>query len=186
MFPTLNVLQNMMELNCKLIEVTDNNCAGDDADGIVKTQLTQGFSIKDGNAILSKETTPRSPKYRYTDNTFKVYEDVKDVCKAGNTIYEFKYYPLDNGTPYYVQKPRKNNGNKTKTIGAYSEARSKRRRYRSVRANLNVPAVNTTVAEQWYPLRNSLHTYMELRGSTVTTSTFIIDITVNQSRNDLE
>ncbi|ORX64734.1 hypothetical protein BCR32DRAFT_297967 [Anaeromyces robustus] len=46
------------------------------------------------------------------------------------------------------------------TSGAYSEARGIRRRYRSVRANLNVPAVNMTAAEQWYPLRNSLHTYM--------------------------
>ncbi|ORX77093.1 hypothetical protein BCR32DRAFT_283542 [Anaeromyces robustus] len=45
---------------------------------------------------------------------------------------------------------------------AYSEARGIRRRYRNVRANLNVPAVNTTAAEQWYPLRNSLHTYMVL------------------------
>ncbi|ORX72526.1 hypothetical protein BCR32DRAFT_297257 [Anaeromyces robustus] len=46
------------------------------------------------------------------------------------------------------------------TSGAYSEARGIRRRYRSVRANLNVPAANMTAAEQWYPLRNSLHTYM--------------------------
>lgn len=73
------------------------------------------INIHKGNAIIKKETTDNtSPKYRYTDNNYRVYEkncttdQLKSVCDNTKIVYEFEYsHDDENNIAYYVYNDSK-------------------------------------------------------------------------------
>ncbi|ORX76702.1 hypothetical protein BCR32DRAFT_296075 [Anaeromyces robustus] len=82
--------------------------------GIDKVLTYMVININGGNAIVNKETVCNiSPKYRYTDKTYKIYtknspaEEKEAIRNDGKTLYEFELSYDENKVAYYIYNGKK-------------------------------------------------------------------------------
>ncbi|ORX75449.1 scaffoldin [Anaeromyces robustus] len=104
-----------VELNEKnTVNYMVNVDTADNVFGIENVLSYMVINVNGGNAIVNKETVDNvSPKYRYTDKTYKVYaknctdEERETVCNADTTIYEFELSYDENDVAYYIYNDEK-------------------------------------------------------------------------------